>query len=97
LVPDISGKGRNYMTNNNNYTDAPEDVERALESATVIRDFLPSPEELVRKPEKGKITIALDKRSLDLFKLYAKRHNARYQTMINGVLGSYADKFLNGR
>ncbi len=37
----------------------------------------------------------LDKRSLELFKRYAKQHNAKYQTMINGVLGSYADKFLS--
>jgi len=83
------------MTKTINYTDAPEDIERALESAAKMDDFLPSPSELVRKIEKEKITIAVDKRSLDLFKQYAKKHNAKYQTMINGVLGSYADKFLS--
>jgi len=83
------------MTDKINYTDAPAEIERALESATEAEDFLPSPDQLVRKAEKEKITIAIDKRSLELFKQYAKEHNAKYQTMINGVLGSYADKFLN--
>ena len=83
------------MTNNINYTDAPAEIEKALESAVSMEDFLPSPSELVRKTEKEKITIAVDKRSLDLFKQYAKKHDAKYQTMINGVLESYAGKFLS--
>jgi len=82
------------MTNKVNYTNAPADIERALDEATIVGDFLPSPAELVRKTEKEKITIAIDKQNLDLYKQYAKKHNAKYQTMINGVLGSYADKFL---
>jgi hypothetical protein len=77
LAPDIGGKERKYMTNNANYTDAPAEIEQALESAMTIDDVLPSPSELVRKTEKEKITIA------------------KYQTMINGVLSSYADKFLS--
>ncbi len=94
-MPDIGGKERRYMSNTVNYTDAPSDIEQSLEEAIVISDFLPSPDELVRKTEKEKITIAIDRRSLDLYKRYAKKHNAKYQTMINGVLGSYADKFLS--
>ncbi len=77
------------------YTDAPADVERALDSAMTVDDVLPAPSELVRKVEKEKITIAIDKHSLDLFKQYAKQHDAKYQTMINGVLSSYADRFLS--
>ena len=83
------------MSNIIDYTDAPADIEQALDDATVVSDFLPSPAELVRRGEKEKITIAIDKHSLDLFKRYAKTHDTKYQTMINGVLGSYADKFLN--
>jgi hypothetical protein len=83
------------MSNNRvNYSDAPEDIEKSLEGATIIDDFLPSPEELVRKTAKEKITIALDKNSLDLYKRYAKKHNTKYQSMINDVVGAYADKFL---
>jgi len=83
------------MTNDIKYTDAPADVEDALDNAAVVADFLPSPAELVRKAEKEKITIAIDKRSLDLFKKYAKKHDGKYQTMMNDVLGAYADKFLD--
>lgn len=82
------------MTNKINYTNASADIEQALDEAMIVSDFLPSPAELVRRTEKEKITIAIDKQNLDLYKQYAKKHNAKYQTMINGVLGSYADKFL---
>ena len=83
------------MTNKVNYADAPAEIAEALENAGVLEDFLPSPEQLVLKTEKEKITIAIDKNSLELFKKYAKKHDAKYQTMINGVLSSYADKFLS--
>jgi predicted DNA binding CopG/RHH family protein len=83
------------MSSKINYTNAPADVEQPLENATIVADFLPSPDELIRKAEKAKITLAVDKRSLDLFKQYAKKHNAKYQSMVNGVISSYADKFLS--
>lgn len=83
-----------YMSNVN-YTNAPDDVRESLEDPIFVEDFLPSPEELVRKIKKEKITIAIDSDSLGLYKQYAKKHNAKYQSMINGVLSSYADKFLS--
>lgn len=79
---------------NDRYTDAPADIDQALDNAVIIDDLLPSPSELIHRTEKEKITIAIDKHSLELFKQYARKHNAKYQTMINGVLGSYAEKFL---
>ena len=91
---DTGEKEGTYMSNDD-YTDAPEDVRESLENPVFVDDFLPSPEEFVRKTKKEKITIAVDKDSLDLYKQYAKKHNAKYQTMINGVLSSYADKFLS--
>ena len=91
----IGGKERNYMSNTINYTDAPADIEQSLDNAVVVSDVLPNPAELVSRVEKEKITIAVDKHSLDLFKKYAKKHNTKYQPMINGVLNSYADKFLS--
>ena len=93
-MPGIGGKERKYMSSTTNYTDAPEDIEQSLDKAIVISDFLPSPAELVRKTEKEKITIAIDKQSLASFKRYAKAHDTKYQTMINRVVSSYADKFL---
>ena len=91
---DIGGKERKYMSDNN-YTDAPDDVRESLENPIFVNDLLPPPEEFVRKTKKEKITIAIDKDSLELYKRYAKKNNAKYQTMINGVLSSYADKFLS--
>jgi predicted DNA binding CopG/RHH family protein len=95
LVPDIGGKERKYMSDKINYTNAPADIEESLDQATIIGDLLPPPDQLVLKTEKEKITIAIDKRSLELFKQYADKHNAKYQTMMNGVISSYADKFLS--
>jgi predicted DNA binding CopG/RHH family protein len=83
------------MNKTTNYTSAPADIEEALENAAVIHDFLPSPSELIRKTEKEKITIAIDKRSLELYKRYARKHDAKYQSMINGVLSAYAERFLD--
>lgn len=82
------------MSNTTSYTDAPVGIEESLNNATVVDDFLPSPKELISKVEKEKVTMSVDKYSLDLFKEYAKKHNTKYQPMINSVLGAYADKFL---
>jgi len=82
------------MSNNDNYTDAPADITQALQDAVPIEYFLPSPDKLILKTEKEKITIAIDRQSLDAYKRYAKKNNAKYQTMINGVVSSYADKYL---
>lgn len=94
LVLGTGGRERKYMSNIINYTDAPAEIERSLDDAAIISDFLPAPEDLISRVEKERITIAIDKRSLDLFKRYAKKHSTKYQPMINGVLSSYADKFL---
>ena len=93
LVRDVGGKERRNMSNVR-YTDAPDDINEALDRAVIIEDFLPSPDEFIRRSEKEKITIAIDKRSLNLYRQYAKKHNAKYQTMMNDILGSYADKYL---
>jgi uncharacterized protein (DUF4415 family) len=93
-VQDIGEKEGVNMANKVKYTKAPADVAHALKEATPLEDFLPSPDKLVLKQKKEKITIALDKRNVDLFKYYAKKHNAKYQTMINDVIGAYADKHL---
>jgi hypothetical protein len=92
--PDTGGKERKYMNNTTKYSDAPANIEESLEDAEVIGDFLPTPDKLLRISEKERITIAVDKGSLELYKLYAKKHNTKYQSMMNGVLISYAEKFL---
>ena len=75
------------------YQDAPADVEQALDMSERIYDFLPSPDRLVEKIEKEKITISLSKRSVDFFRKAADKEGVGYQTMINNLLDAYARRF----
>ena len=75
------------------YNDAPKDVSEAITEGDIVADFLPPPEKLLRKESKVKITITLNSGSVDFFKKYAKKNNAKYQTMINEVLDRYVQKY----
>jgi predicted DNA binding CopG/RHH family protein len=80
----------------NNYTDAPEDIRKAIESGKVIKDFLPSPDSLIFKEDNVKVTLDLSRRSVGLFKRYAKNKGFKYQRMIRNLVDQYADKALSG-
>jgi hypothetical protein len=67
------------------YTDEP------LGTLRVVPDFLPRPEDLVFRDEGVKVTIALSKRSVEFFKIEARRHNTQYQRMIRRLLDAYAE------
>lgn len=56
----------------------------------IVRDFLPSPDQLAFKEEKVKVTISLSRASLDFFKEQAERHRTGYQKMIRNLLDAYA-------
>jgi len=75
------------------YHDAPADIEAALDRAERVVDFLPAPDQLVPKVEKQKITIMLNRESVDFFKRVARKNGVKYQTMINNLLDSYARKY----
>ena len=72
------------MKNKITYTDEP------MSKVRVVRDFLPSPEQLAFKEEKVKITISLSRASLDFFKEQAGIHQTAYQKMIRNLLDTYA-------
>ena len=65
------------------YSDEP------MGNVRVVKDFLPSPEELAIKDETVKITISLSKASIDFFKKEAKTHKTQYQKMIRRLLDEY--------
>ncbi|MCH8010736.1 MAG: BrnA antitoxin family protein [Candidatus Marinimicrobia bacterium] len=65
------------------YTDEP------LGSLRVVDDFLPPPEELVFKEENIKVTMSLNKSSVEFFKKEAKKHHTSYQSMIRRLLALY--------
>ena len=56
----------------------------------VVKDFLPSPDQLAFKEEKVKVTISLSRASLEFFKEQADRHRTAYQKMIRNLLDAYA-------
>lgn len=56
----------------------------------VIKDFLPRPEQLALKEENLKITISLNKSSVEFFKKQAKEQHTSYQKMIRRLIDWYA-------
>lgn len=57
--------------------------------AHAVSDFLPSPEDIILKESKAKVTLTLTKKSLNFFKTAAKKHGASYQSMIRRLLDYY--------
>ena len=68
------------------YTDEPMNYK-------VVKDFLPPPSELVAKEDAIKITITLNKSSVEFFKNNAEKHHTKYQKMIRSVLDQYANVY----
>ena len=67
-------------------------TDESIEDVKIIKDFLPSPEELIFKDKTVKVTIALSKTSVDYFKQVAKSYNTQYQKMIRRLLDEYVSK-----
>ena len=57
----------------------------------IIRDFLPSPDDLAFREEDVKITITLSKKSVEFFKAKAANRDTQYQRMIRRLLDAYVD------
>ncbi|TAN83818.1 MAG: CopG family transcriptional regulator [Gallionella sp.] len=74
------------MKNKIKYTEEPMGNLRA------IKDFLPRPEQLVLKEENVKITISLNKSSIEFFKKKAKEQHTSYQKMIRRLIDWYASQ-----
>lgn len=53
----------------------------------MVKDFLPPPDQLILKEETVKLTISLNKSSVDLFKKVAKENKTQYQKMIRKLIG----------
>ena len=62
-------------------------------NARVIKDFLPSPKDLVFKEDNVKVTLSLSKKSINFFKQQSGKFNTHYQTMIRSLLDQYAKNF----
>ena len=82
----------------NEYENAPADIVDAIEQAEVIPDFLPPPDQLVLKEETVRVTLNLNKKSVDFFKLKARENGVPYQRMIRlrYVVGYARARFWRG-
>ncbi len=56
-----------------------------------VDDFLPSPAELAAKEASSRITINLNKASIDFFKNEAQKTGVPYQKLIRKVVDLYAE------
>ena len=85
----IGEKERKFMKKRKKtkYSDEP------IGKIKIVKDFLPSPDELVLKEEAVKVTLLLSKSSVDFFKHLAEEKHTHYQKMIRSLLDKYAAHF----
>jgi predicted DNA binding CopG/RHH family protein len=76
-----------------NYKTAPKDIAEAISVSEIIEDFLPPPEKLTKKEKTVRITILLNKESVDFFKKNAQKFGIHYQTMIKALLDKYTSYY----
>ena len=77
------------MKNRIKYTDEP------MDDAQVVRDLLPSPDELAFREETVKVTLQLSRASVEYFKKEAQIHHTPYQRMIRRLLDEYAAQHVH--
>ena len=70
-----------------------EDSHMPIGELTRVKDFLPTPAELVTIEKTVKITIALNKKSVEFFKHKAGLYHTKYQKMIRELLDKYAMQY----
>ncbi len=58
-----------------------------------VKDFLPPPAQLAAPVVSMKITIALNKASIEFFKRQARLHHTKYQRMIRELIDHYAAQY----
>lgn len=88
MEPDIGGKGRFIMKKK-----IKESGIMPVGRLTRVKDFLPSPGELVTSEEAVKVTISLKKKSVEFFKHRAQQYHTKYQKMIRELLDKYAMQY----
>jgi predicted DNA binding CopG/RHH family protein len=75
-----------YMKTKIKYT------EELMGELRIIKDLHPKPEDLALKEENVKITISLNKSSIEFFKKKAKEQRTSYQKMIRRLIDWYASQ-----
>ncbi len=94
MEPVFGEKEREFIMKKEKYNTTPSDIKEAIEQSEIIEDILPPPDKLVYKEDNVKVTLQLSKKSVTLFKRYAKKNGYRYQRMIRNLVDQYANKAL---
>ena len=87
MALDIGEGGKRSMKRKIKYTEEP------MGELRTVKDFLPPPEQLMLKEEHVKVTISLNKSSVEYFKKEAQKHHTSYQRMIRRLLDWYASQY----
>ena len=93
MVRDIGERGISVMKKKTIYEKAPKDVGEEIFISKRVDDILPPPNQLLRKEETVKITIALSQKSVSFFKKLAKDEGVSYQKMIKSLVDKYTDYY----
>lgn len=88
MEPDIGEKNKKYMKK---LIDKNSIFKGSFGEMQLISDFLPSTKDLVLKEglEKIKVTMSLNKGTVDFFKSEGKKLKTPYQRMIRNLLNEY--------
>ena len=70
------------------------DMDMPIGKLTRVEDVLPPPGELAAPRDEVKVTLALSRRSIEFFKVQARRNHSKYQRMIREVVDRYASHYL---
>jgi hypothetical protein len=70
--------------------DADGYTEGEIGAFTIVPDFLPPPDQLIRRAPTTKVTIDLTTPSVSFFKARARAEGVPYSQMIRAVLDAYA-------
>jgi hypothetical protein len=87
MVQVIGEKEGRPMKTKTKYTEEP------MGELRIVKDFLPSPDQLVLKEDNVKVTLSLKKSSITFFKEQAKTQKTSYQKMIREVVDWYASHY----
>lgn len=69
------------------------DLDMPIGKLTRVKDFLPSPEELMAEEEKVKVTMYLKKTNVDTLKNMAKKSHTKYQRIIRELVSRYVEHY----
>jgi len=67
-------------------------IDEPLRMGERVKDFLPPPSKLVKRPETVKVTLELTADSLKFFKRQAKLNRVPYQRMLRGLIDAYVQQ-----